>query len=113
MVRPPYAFCEANRQRIEELAARRSPRPMAEPFYGAITVGFFAALIAGLALSIGGDPSLSDYRREGIATLVSFLAGGMAYLFLRSQHRAFDAAVEQETRELWAEQEARAQNQIL
>jgi hypothetical protein len=99
--RPPYEFKKAHRQKIEERAARRSSRPLAEPFEGALAVGFFAAMVGTLFLGFGGDIYLSDHRREGIAMLVSFLAGGIAYFVLRSQHRAFAAAVEREARELW------------
>lgn len=108
MDRPPYAFYDTHRQKIEERAAHRSPRPMAEPGYGAMTVGFFAAIVGTLTLVFGGDPDLSDHRREGIATLVSFIAGGLTYLVLRSQRSAFYAAVERETRELWMGNEGRA-----
>lgn len=101
MNRPPYAFYDTHRHRIEERAASRSPRPIAEPLYGAMIVGFFALLVAGPALTFGGDPDLSDHRLGGIAGLVSLIVGGVAYLVLRSQRQAFYSAVDRETRELW------------
>lgn len=101
MDRPPTAFYAAHRQRIEERAARRSQPPMAQPLSGAVIVGFCAGLVALLTLFIGGDPDLSDHRRESVATLVSLIIGGITYLVLRSQHRAFSDAFEREALELW------------
>lgn len=101
MDQPPHAFYDANRQQIEERAANRSPRPQAEPVSGAIAVCFFALVVAGSALAFAGGPDLSEHRQGGIAGFVSLVAGGIGYFFLRSQHRAFDEAVERETRALW------------
>lgn len=108
MDRPPYVFYDAHRQKIEERAARRSSPPMAEPFYGALAVGFFALLVGTLALGFGGDPDLSDHSREGIAGFVSLFVGGITYLVLRSQRRAFYDAVDRETHELWTGNEGLA-----
>lgn len=108
MDRPPYAFSEAHRLRIEEIAARRAPRPIAEPMTGALVAGFFAGIVGVVVLLFGGDPDMPDHRREAVATAVSFLAGGIAYLFLRSQERAFHAAVDREARELWMGEEGSA-----
>ncbi len=105
MDQPPFAFYVAYRSKLEGRASVRSSRPLAEPFMGAIGVGFGAALIASLTLSIGGDSALSEYRLESIASMVAALTGGIAYLFLRGQHRAFNAAIEYEGRLAWDGQE--------
>ena len=103
MSRPPYSFYHDNKDEIDKQVARRVEKPMAEPFEGALAVGFMTGLVAMFTLIIA-DSNLSDHRREGVMTIVSVVCGGVTYLALRAQRRAYWRIVEEITADLWENQ---------
>jgi hypothetical protein len=101
MSKPPKGYYWQNAKEIDRRATLSSPPPIATPFYGAMVVGFTSGLIAILTLRVAGT-ELSDYRVEGVASVVSFICAGLAYLFFRQQDRAFWRSVERETEGMWS-----------
>jgi hypothetical protein len=95
MRKPAYQFSAKDISSAEAFVAGRIGRPMATPTGGALGVFLLTSIAAAVAFSFA-DSNLSAYRAESISGYIGFGFGALVYLYLKREHRIFDAAVESE-----------------